>query len=501
MKAKLWLIFMIFLFLAILLMKNKLNEKSLKGSGPMRIEKNYNESPLKEVQHVEYVVIVKRNSKYKREAESFSKLKNAELVFYTNDIYEVLEKLRLLSPKFAVVFLEPEELTSDFLDMLDVLFRRVDDDPYLDVAYGIITARNKEKLREYIERLLRYHPKRSQDFVVYSLGYRPISLGKAEVIFNCLTNCGGAICVCDDEERATSQKIIENFNVSDFLIVSAHGLPSQISLDKGEKIIGDPNGLFVITSDGTRIRVNRSPPFVVAISCLTSRISGSPKNVDPMMDLNVSGNVNTSIVLSFLESGTLVYIGAHHSVASLDIIGRIIEDSFIEGEPVGIALKNFKNIYIMNSETCSLDNFTKRFVLHQVKSWILFGDPSLKILENKIERDSCLLEYNEIRLENKTIIDVLLDPNRWNYLDIVNVEVEDNNGIGLIGNSGCAFFVKNVTSIKVALMERDGKEYNYNEIMKLVKWENLGDEVLVKVMLFPSRNPKELVHLRLIAWR
>ncbi|MCC6669423.1 MAG: hypothetical protein IT458_00060 [Planctomycetes bacterium] len=65
---------------------------------------------------------------------------------------EALARLRAEAPRFALVVVRPQDLDVNLAyDLLDV-FARIDDDPFVDVAYGVVTGRDAAAARAFLAR-------------------------------------------------------------------------------------------------------------------------------------------------------------------------------------------------------------------------------------------------------------------------------------------------------------------------------------------------------------
>jgi hypothetical protein len=103
------------------------------------------------------------------------------------------------------------------------------------------------------------------------------------------------------------------------------------------------------------IRTNAT--LVMIFSCLTGRINGKPSFISSIFKDEpttlFSGNPNTSIVLSFLEAGTLSYIGVTNVAAAgrlTEFEHTILQEAIIDNKPIGIAVKDAKNKPIFNAQ-------------------------------------------------------------------------------------------------------------------------------------------------------
>ena len=473
---------------------------------------------VKTQKEIEYIVTVKENSNFEEEATRFSQAKNAELTTYSNNFDEVLEQLKAKKPKFLAIFATPEELTPDFLDDIDLKLREIDNDPYLDVAYGIITSRNKELLEQYVTKLLSYSPPDSIN--VYGIGNLHTDLKynyNIDADGGCLFNCASSFCICTKEEQATIDKINNNIKKTNFLLIDAHGSPDTIALDEGEKLQGSVDKLLGIKSDSTQISLKTDATLVLAASCLTGQINGKPSKIYPEFGEveGIGGGIDTSIVLSAIQSGTLSYIGATHVALSGFTPNREIkEESILKNEPIGIALKDFKNRLIMNTEKFKVDIpgspmnndiFTKDLILFETRNWILFGDPSIKLSSKTYSFDpdwttskynpdfsslSCLIQSSETETKTKDglikkSVTIKFNPVFFNFGYSYSLSQDNTGKWSAVGGQTCVFKTPikgSFVDVKIVSIEKGiKKEYTSGPYPASAFFQNLGDEVFVMI--------------------
>jgi hypothetical protein len=68
------------------------------------------------------------------------------------------------------------------MDGIDLTLRDIDSDLYLDTAFGIITARSREELDQYVERLLHYVPVPRLKIYSATPTYQYINLSSEHVV-------------------------------------------------------------------------------------------------------------------------------------------------------------------------------------------------------------------------------------------------------------------------------------------------------------------------------
>ncbi len=473
---------------------------------------------------IEYVVAVKEKDSFFDLAEYFAEKKNAKLIIF-NNADDLVEQLHDISPEYLAIVLSPEELTPDFVDEIDEKLREIDEDLFLDVSYGIITSFSIEEGYIYVDRLLDY--KTPNDFSVY--GINQIYFFKRlkdwygiEVFDRCVEGYGSS--ACNDEFRATVDRIAQEAKEYEILNFGLHGAPDAMALDNGESLNGTRNGLVgkkptgemechiegnseVCTPSTEEVPITLNSSLVSAFSCTTARINGKPSVVHTEYgDTDAKGEINSSIVLSALKSGALNYIGSAH-VANTAIFPNqtIALEAVLKGKPIGIALKDFKNNYIFNKIFAGktleakpkASDFTIGFIEYQVRNWVLFGDPSIKISNKNIKPKDCIQEYTEsseiqtIKGKNYLVknIETTVKFNE-NGTEITNTQLLDlpNDDITNVSpNFSCAIHIPLEGKLKDYTVSFEGVNERFNSYFEengII--ENAGDELIV---IIPSWVP------------
>jgi hypothetical protein len=108
----------------------------------------------------EYAVVISKktyaDSAWCEVAETLQKKHNGQIIQYDQNVLEALPALTTTFPRYACFVTTPEETTREFIAAVHQMTRKLDDDPYTDVIWGIITgytvddalriARHKEPL-------------------------------------------------------------------------------------------------------------------------------------------------------------------------------------------------------------------------------------------------------------------------------------------------------------------------------------------------------------------
>jgi len=76
-----------------------------------------------------------------------------QLAFDTSDLDDVLAALRRIQPRYALVFIKPNELDVNFAWRWLTLTTQLDDDPFVDLRTGFITGDSPESAQAFVERI------------------------------------------------------------------------------------------------------------------------------------------------------------------------------------------------------------------------------------------------------------------------------------------------------------------------------------------------------------
>ena len=74
------------------------------------------------------------------------------LKFSLEDLESLRESLRTIQPRYALIFIKPDELDVNFAWKWLALTTRIDDDPLVDVSSGFITGANPDAVTSFVER-------------------------------------------------------------------------------------------------------------------------------------------------------------------------------------------------------------------------------------------------------------------------------------------------------------------------------------------------------------
>jgi len=77
---------------------------------------------------------------WKRVVDALQRRHQAELFVYKNEVTSVSKWLRGLHPRHVCFVARPEEASREFVGKVHVMLRQLDDDPYADAFWGIVTG-------------------------------------------------------------------------------------------------------------------------------------------------------------------------------------------------------------------------------------------------------------------------------------------------------------------------------------------------------------------------
>lgn len=217
-----------------------------------------------------YVVATPIDCDFQDQALYFAAAKNAILTTFDQAQRGLLQALQLTQPVFTAVVVTPDRVTPAFTDNMDVLSRNIDSDPFVDTSWGILTARDETQFKHYLQRLIDYAPPANLSIYGISPTYKYTDLNddyQIPVERNCLSHCGGSLCVCDDEHRATFERIQAGLDYANVFVLGAHGSPGSIELDGEDRLLGTPDGLMAYGYD-SEWELKHNIVVTIAESCL-----------------------------------------------------------------------------------------------------------------------------------------------------------------------------------------------------------------------------------------
>ena len=94
--------------------------------------------------HSSYAVVVKestaKDAEWKQVVDALKQKHNATVMTYSDSVDESLDSLSSLFPRYACFVAKPEDAGRLFVAQVHQLTRQLDDDPYSDTLWGILTG-------------------------------------------------------------------------------------------------------------------------------------------------------------------------------------------------------------------------------------------------------------------------------------------------------------------------------------------------------------------------
>jgi zinc protease len=92
----------------------------------------------------DYVIVVSRetakDNQWARVVSALQEKHSAEVAYYKHSVKESLPALRESFPSYACFVATPHETTKDFVKSIHLISRQLDDDPYADLFWGILSG-------------------------------------------------------------------------------------------------------------------------------------------------------------------------------------------------------------------------------------------------------------------------------------------------------------------------------------------------------------------------
>lgn len=91
-----------------------------------------------------YAIVVSANTaadtSWRQVVDALASRHTASIIVFSNSVNESLPALKTQFPRYACFVAQPEETTREFVEQVHRLTRRLDDDPYTDCFWGILTG-------------------------------------------------------------------------------------------------------------------------------------------------------------------------------------------------------------------------------------------------------------------------------------------------------------------------------------------------------------------------
>ena len=100
------------------------------------------------LQAADYCVVVSKETagdeKWAKVVAALEKKHDAEVIQFSKSVEEALPKLRTSFPRYACFVARPQETTKDYVKTIHRMTRRLDEDPYTDLFWGVLTGRDAD---------------------------------------------------------------------------------------------------------------------------------------------------------------------------------------------------------------------------------------------------------------------------------------------------------------------------------------------------------------------
>jgi hypothetical protein len=303
------------------------------------------------------------------------------LDFDPDDLDGLLDSLRKIQPRYALVFIQPDELDVNFGWRWLTMTSRIDDDPFVDVRTGFITGDTPEAANRFVERIAEAVAGRSQ-----LPGALVDNLGPAETATKYFNTFPQAMMLpVKFEERFTPRQIshgkgsftddrLAALEGAGLIHFGGHGHPDCI--DDGVKAAQVP-------------RLKLSPCVVFNGACYTGVTHRwydqvtrtiSEKTVEP----------GDSFCLNLLQNDVLAHLAALHPDHGMPVYQEM-EFLATEGASLGDVIKHTYDGVVLGAGgklpdfeslaagAASPNWMPADFMLKGTASRILLGDPALAV--------------------------------------------------------------------------------------------------------------------------
>lgn len=99
--------------------------------------------------NMDYTILVKKktheNASWRAVCTALAEKHSARVMVYEHEITEVLPDLQKNPPRFAALVGHCEQADGKFIQQCHTMLRQIDDDPYTDCRWGVITGRSAEQ--------------------------------------------------------------------------------------------------------------------------------------------------------------------------------------------------------------------------------------------------------------------------------------------------------------------------------------------------------------------
>ncbi len=303
--------------------------------------------------------------------------------FDPDDLASLLTTLKTDPPRYALVFVLPEELDVNFGWRWMTMTTQLDDDPFVDLRTGFITGENPDAALAFVQRIARFArgelkmPMRMVD----NLGPNSqapkgsCSPQKASFMIPVYADAGEVTTISHGLEGFTAErfKLMENAGIVHY---GGHGYP--------DRVVDSLSGVWVR-------KIRFAPGVFFNGACYT----GVPHTWYDIMGPKLTRKTvkpETSFCLGVLACGPVAYFAALHPDHGIPVYQEM-EYLACTGAPLGDVIKYTHDGVVLGGggkqpvfeelkDGMARPAWTPAdFMLKGTASRILYGDPSLKVLQ------------------------------------------------------------------------------------------------------------------------
>jgi len=345
--------------------------------------------------------------------------KRATILYFDNDTLDksidntLVGTIETFDAKHVIVVMHPKHATPDMIRKFNTLFKGLNDDPYIDVSWGIVTGKSAENATSLVDRSL---GAAGLNQTTYHNYYEPDSMSFAR---------SSAFAPLEQAYRAAAaliESVLDSAGVSTLYTgTSASNTNIFARLDSAEdanilyfagggtntKLYGNETELNTIQNDAYKCPLKtpsnetvecqgpgtfssfKNRLVMFSTSDYFARLSSNDTNASSW-DVN-NGNVSDwtyqdSLILQMLyntqSDGPVAFIGSTSvNWLTSESLAKSFFLNLLSGKDIGSALSYAKNTVILNRE--SVDNQTTKDFLSQLESsMVLYGIPQIDSKQN-----------------------------------------------------------------------------------------------------------------------
>lgn len=307
------------------------------------------------------------------------------LKFSLENLESLLESLRTIQPRYALIFIKPDELDVNFAWKWLALTTRIDDDPLVDVSSGFITGANPDAVTSFVERTAKAVKGESTlpGKLIDNFGPNP------QAPQNQFLQHAGCFMIPVYQERTALASI-------------SHGADgftdSRLDALQGAGLIhlgghGDPDGVIDGLQGQQAKQLKLSPSVIFNGACYTGVTGRWYKQWTPKGKVeSKTVSAKKSFCLNLLNNSTIAYLAALHPDHGIPVYQEM-EYLAYTGRSLGDVMRHTHNGVILGNggRLPELEPFVDQMpspkwtpsdvMLKGTAARILFGDPALIVSE------------------------------------------------------------------------------------------------------------------------